>query len=224
MITIFHFQDKPWRTTLAVVPAENNPWYDPGSTSTQMRHRHTMHWHRFEALTLRVSPISTFLFPGAGSCHMPTNSNNTQAIPPGDERSQAMKKWAECRSHIQHLVDCDKTPQNEDCLLVFQCLMIKWCYISSYSSCLLKRFTVYEFVHFNKNGSFVFAVKDGTKFEHRTALKFNKFEKSVLTFFQTYQISLDYCTESPERKFWRYNTCRRFQRVNPVLLLQLRGQ
>ena len=136
-----------------VVPAENNPRFDPGSTSIPMRHPHPRHRPRLEALTLRVPPISTFLFPGAGSCQMPTPSKFPPATPPSDERSQAMKKWAEGRAHIQHLVDCDKTPPKEDCLLVFQCLMIMWCYINSYPSRLLKRFTVYDFVNFNENGS-----------------------------------------------------------------------
>ena len=168
-----------------VVPAENNPRFDPGSTSTPMRHPHPMHRLRLEALTLRVPPITTVLFPGAGSCQMSTPSKFPPAMPPSDERSQAMKKWAEGCAHIQHLVDCDKTPPKEDCLLVFQCLMIMWCYINSYPSRLLKRFTVYDFVNFNKNGSgsFVVAVEDGTKYKYRTALRFTKFEKSVLTFF-----------------------------------------
>ena len=168
-----------------VVPAENNPRFDPGSTSTLMRHPHPMHRPRFEALTLRVPPISTVLFPGAGSCQMPAVSEFPPAMPPSDERSQAMKKWAQGRAHFQHLVDCDKTPPKEDCLLVFQCLMIMWRYINSYPSRLLKRFTVYDFVNFNENdsGSFVVAFEDGTKYKYRTALRFTKFEKSVLTFF-----------------------------------------
>ena len=134
---------------------------------------------------MRVPPISTVLFPGAGSCQMPTPSKLPPAMRPSDERSQAMKKWAEGRAYIQHLVDCDKTPPKEDCLLVFQCLMIMWCYINSYPSRLLKRFTVYDFVNFNENGSgsFVVAVEDGTKYKYRTAFRFTKFEKSVLTFF-----------------------------------------
>ena len=141
--------------------------------------RHPVHTPRFEAL----HPISTqaVLFPGASSCQMPTLSKFPPAMPPSDERSQAMKKWAEGRAHIQHLVDSPK----EDCMLVFQCLMIMWCYINSYPSRLLKRFTVYDFVNFNENGSgsYVVAVEDGTKYKYRTALRFNKFEKSVLTFF-----------------------------------------
>ena len=124
---------------------------------------------------------------------MPTPPKFPPAMPPSDERAQAMKKWSEGRAHIQHLVDCDKTPPKEDSLLVFQCLMIMWCYINSYPSRLLKRFTVYDFVKCNENGSvsFVVAVEDGTKNKYRTALRFNKFEKSLDIFFQTYQTSLD---------------------------------
>ena len=105
---------------LYAVPAEYNPRFNPGSTSTP----HPMHRPRSESLTLRVPPISTVLFPDVGSCQMPTPSKCPPAMPPSDERSQAMKKWAEGRAHIQQLVDCDKTPPKEDCLLVFQCLMM----------------------------------------------------------------------------------------------------
>ena len=190
-ITIFHFQDIPPYYPPYVIPAEYNPRFDPGSTSTPMRHPQPMHRPRFESLTLRVPPISTVLFPGVGICQMPPPSNIPPAMPPSGEQSQAMKKWAEGRSHTQHLVDCDKTPPKKDCLLVFQGLMIMWCHINSY---LLKRFTVYDFVNFNENGSgsFVCAVEDGTKYKYRTALRFNKFEKSVLTFFfKKYQTCLD---------------------------------
>jgi len=173
-----------------MLPAEYNPLFDPKSTSTPMRHPHRDQRPHFES---RVPPISTVLFPAtsagssAGSCQMPPTYNIPTALQPRDGRSQAMKKWVEGRSHIQHLVDCDKTPPKEDCLLVFQCLMIMWCYINNYPSRLLKRFTVYDFVNFSENGtgtgSFVCAIEDGTKYKYRTGLRFNKFEKSVLTFF-----------------------------------------
>ena len=135
---------------------------------------------------MRVPPTSTVLFPGAGSSQMPHSSKFTPAMPPSDEQSQAMKKRAEGRAHIQHLVDCDKTPPKEDCLLVFQCLMIMWCYINSYPSRLLKRFTAYGFVNFNESGSvsFVVAVPLKTGLSINIELpRFSNFEKSVLTFF-----------------------------------------
>ena len=59
-----------------------------------------------------------------------------------EDRLKAMKKWEESRSHIKHLVDSDvTTPTKEDCLLVFQCLIIMWCYFNNYPPRLLKRFT-----------------------------------------------------------------------------------
>ena len=104
-----------------------------------------------------------------------------------DEQSKNMQKWADSRSYIEHLTKVDATPPKEDCLLVFQCLIIMWCYINSYPSRLLKRFTVYDFVNIvdknNEDKEFVVSVLDGNKYKYRTALKFNKFEKQVMTFY-----------------------------------------
>ena len=127
-ITSFHYEDKPRRTTLPTRYQRNKMWYnprfDPESTSSPMRHPRPMHRNGFEALTLRVRPISSVLFPGAGRCLMSPPPNVRPATPPSDERSNMMKKWVEGCSHIQHLIDCDKTPLKEYCLLVFQYLMI----------------------------------------------------------------------------------------------------
>ena len=146
-----------------------------------MRHPHPMYKPHSQAQTLPVPPISTVLFP---TVQLPP-LNIPPAVPPSDERCRAMQKWAEGRSYIHHLVDCDKTPPREDCLLVYQFLMIMWSYINGYPSRLLKRFTVYDFVNFSESssGSFVCAVEDGTKYKYRTALRFSEFEKRVLTFY-----------------------------------------
>ena len=106
-----------------------------------------------------------------------------------EDRLKAMKKWAESRSHIEHLVNSDvTTPTKEDCLLVFQCLVIMWCYINNYSQRLLKRFTVYDFVNIVKNSTaegdeYIASISAGSKYTYRTELKFNKFENKVMTYY-----------------------------------------
>ena len=91
-----------------------------------------------------------------------------------EDRLKAMKKWAESRSHIEHLVNSDvTTPTKEDCLLVFQCLVIMWCYINKYPPRLLKRFTVYDFVNIVKNSTatsgevdeYIASISDGKKYK-----------------------------------------------------------
>ena len=94
-----------------VVPAESNPRFDPGSTSTPLRHPHPMHRPHIEALTLRVPPIITVLVPGAGSCQMPTPSKSPPAMPPSDERSQAMKKWLKVAPTFSIWLTATRRPQ-----------------------------------------------------------------------------------------------------------------
>ena len=76
------------------------------------------------------------------------------------ELLSVMSKWAEGRSHVEHLVETDRVPQNEEAMLVFQSLVIIWCVINNYPARLLKKFTVYDFVNFVKtgNGQYVCAV------------------------------------------------------------------
>ena len=97
-----------------------------------------------------------------------------------------MSKWAERRSHVEHLLETDRVPQKEEAMLVFQSLVIIWCVINNYPARLLKKFTLlYEFVNFVKkgNGQYVCAVTDGNKYKFRRALKFNEFEQKVMTFY-----------------------------------------
>ena len=146
-ITIFQFQDILRRTTLPT-------WYQRNTTLGLILNRHRLRtrcidpalWH-----SLRVPPMSTVLFPGVGSCQMPPPSNIQPAMPPSSERSQAMKKWAEGRSHIQHLVDCDKTPPKEHCLLVFQflCTIVAFFWFSERTENTTFRFSV--FIHSDLN-------------------------------------------------------------------------
>ena len=70
-------------------------------------------------------------------------------------------------------------------MLVFQSLVIIWCVINNYPARLLKKFTVYGFVNFVKKGNCqnVCAVTDGNKYKFGRALKFNEFEKKVMTFY-----------------------------------------
>ena len=101
------------------------------------------------------------------------------------ELLSVMSKWAEGRSHVEHLVETDRVPQKEGAMLVFQSLVIIWCVINNYPARLLKKFTVYDFVNFVKkgNGQYVCAVTDGNKYKFRRALKFNEFEQKVMTFY-----------------------------------------
>ena len=96
-----------------------------------------------------------------------------------------MSKCAEGRSHVEHLVQNDRVPQKEEAMLVFQSLVITWCVINNYPARLLKKFTVYDFVNFVKKGNspYVCDVTDGNKYKFRRALKFNEFEKKVMTFY-----------------------------------------
>ena len=103
------------------------------------------------------------------------------------ELLSVMSKWAEGRSHVVHPVQIGRVPQKEEAMLVFQSVVIIWCVINNYPARLLKKFTVYGFVNFVKkgNGQYVCAVTDGNKYKFWTALKFNEFEKKVMTFYFT---------------------------------------
>ena len=66
---------------------------------------------------------------------------------PDDKELRAMmQKWSGSRSHIIFVTIFDTTPHKEECLLIFQCLVVLWCNINSYPSRLLKRFFEYDFV------------------------------------------------------------------------------
>ena len=106
----------------------------------------------------------------------------------GVDKRKVLEKWGESISHIEYLVKSNVTPTKEDCCLVFQFLVIMWCYINNYSSRLLKRFTVYDFVNIQKEVSrqketYNTSVNDGNKYKYRAALKFNKLEYEVMTYY-----------------------------------------
>ena len=105
--------------------------------------------------------------------------------PHDNEREAMMQKWLDSSSYIDFVTNVETTPRKEDCILIFQCLVMMSCYINSYPSRLLKWFTVYDFVNMvdNGNGFIYVSVSDGNKYNYRTALKFNKFEKKVITFY-----------------------------------------
>ena len=196
----------PAQTPPPDVNGEQIVLFQPSVASTPVRTNQNNHVNR---AIPSEPPIRTMLFPPSRQGPVTSNCNPgnhpvpmevspffpqpTQHFPPDvdmgtshdNEREAMMQKWSDSCSHIDFVTNFETTPHKEDCLLIFQCIVIMWCNINSYPSRLLKRFTVYDFVNMVDHGnSFKYvSVSDGNKYKYRTALKFNKFEYKVLLFY-----------------------------------------